>query len=215
MGIIPQDYILCYDFNGDYLDKSPNALHGIKTGTASFAAGSKPGKQCLEFTAGCVKTPAVLPVNSDKVTVSFGMKTTQTATSVLIEMSATLGSNNAFNVINNNSGANTILAAMRTTSINSKAIAMTHDGIWRHFAIEFNRSEAVNADKIKFYVNGNLFASVPTSTGVNVGNFVNNILFIGQRNASTFPFVGSLQNLKIYNRTLTTAEHIGLRSEIL
>ena len=47
----------------------------------------------------------------------------------------------------------------------------------------------------------------------NNGNFVNNILFIGQRGGSTVGFNGSLQDFKVYNRVLTDSEIMYLYSE--
>ncbi|TDX86164.1 LamG-like jellyroll fold domain-containing protein [Epilithonimonas xixisoli] len=214
IGSLPKDYILCYDFNGDLLDKSINSLHGIKTGNADFSNGRKSGTQCLLFTAGCVRTPSNLPVNSNKITLSFWMKSAQTSTAVLFEMSPTLMSNNAFNVINNNSSANSIQAAMRQTQIASSAMLFNFIE-WNHFIIEFDRSKMNVSEKINFYVNGKKMPSVVISSFDNTGNFVNNILFIGQRNASSFPFVGYLQNLKIYNRGLSPAEIHGLKLELL
>jgi hypothetical protein len=66
----------------------------------------------------------------------------------------------------------------------------------------------------KIYINGVLsYVQMSSYTTDNNGNFVNNILFIGQRGGSTTGFNGSLQDFKVYNRVLTDSEIMDLYSE--
>lgn len=213
MGIVPTDYILCYDFDNDYQDKSVNSLHGIKTGDSVFEDGLK-GKKCLKFTNGCVRTPSVLPLNSDKVSISFWIKTSQTSTGIVAEMSENFNVNNAFGLLLNDGVANSIRFADHNSSGYNLSTLFNQLPMptFTHHAILVDRS--LISFHAKFYVN-NVLKSHLTERADLSGNWVNNILFIGQRNASSIPFVGSLQNLKIYNRVLTRQEILGLSKELL
>ena len=213
---IPTDYILRYDFNGDVLDKSTNALNGIKTGTATYDTGRKAGTQCLKFTAGCVKTPDILPIGTNKLTISMWLKTTSASITILMEHSA-----------NYNSSADTFQVNFQTTGVlecNDRASISPTDyncqqgikintGSWFHIVAVIDRNLGIELNT-KLTINnvqGNTRSAGMTGDPVN--NYSNNILFIGQRNASLLPFIGSLQDIRIYNRVLTTEEITALYNE--
>lgn len=214
-GFIPTDYILSYDFNGDYLDKSVNALHGIKTGTAIFETGSKPDKQCITFNGGCVRTPSALPLNSDKVTVSLGVKIIHNVTAIIAELSSNYNSNNAFLLSHQPvSGVVRFIISSHLSQYNTQiGNTIINDGKWYHIVATIDRSLGFE-NQNQIFNNARkdrIGAAVQEDQN---GNFTNNTLFIGQRNASSLPFVGSIQNFKVFNRIINQAEILGLRSEI-
>lgn len=205
--------ILHYDFNGNYLDKSANALDGIKTGVASFVAGRKAGTQAIEFTAGCVQTPSVLPINADKVTVSFWISTNQTDAAIIYE-SGIGNKADSFNGVLNDAAQNAIQSYTLDNQGGNIVIAPVGlDGDYQHIVIEIDRSQtALNEQKI--WVNNVLVSTQDTTfksnTSGNLGNFV---FYIGQRAATSVPFVGAMQDFRIYNRILTEAERLALFNE--
>lgn len=206
---IPQDYILRYDFNGDYLDKSKNNLNGIKSGTAVFDVGRKGlTNECLNFTSGCVKTPSVLPVNNSKVSMSFWLKTNQSTTAIIMEMSPNTSLNNAFSTFLNDRKPNTLQSNdFQSPLRNIKTIGGVFGDVWRHIVITIDRSgNQFNTQNI--YINNILTAADldPTLRDDTTTNFANNILYVGQRNATSFDFKGSLQDVRLYNRILSISE---------
>lgn len=209
---LPTDYILAYSFNGNTSDASVNGLNGAMTGTLAFDTGRKIGTQSLKFTKGCVKTTLPLPVNSDKVTIAFWMKTTMTASGMVVELSADSDVNNAFYSIMNNATTNYLSLRNRNGGNYSFVKANVTNSSWKHIVCTIDRSQSVS-NECKIYVNGTLTSIMVVTSGDVSGNFVNNILFIGQRNASLYPFVGNLQDLKIYNRVLSENEITALYNE--
>ena len=214
----PIDTILHYDFNGNALDQSDNALNGIRTGNTNFVTGRKAGTQALEFVAGCVRTPIALPINSDKLTVSFWMSANQTDTAVVIETSTSATANvnnNSFGCYINDTVANTVqsLTNIGFSSLNIATAPISFDNNFQYIVIEIDRSKAAIEEQ-KIYIN-NVLASSPVSHYINdsTGNFDNYVLYIGQRNASQFPFVGKMQDLRVYNRVLTSDERTTLFNE--
>lgn len=205
---IPQDYILRYDFNGDYLDKSINGLNGVKTGAANFTTGRKAGTQCLQFINGCVRTPSNLPINSDKLTVSFWINTSQvTAGAIVMEMGVTAptNANRLFDILLNNDNAGSLMG--RAGTLIPSVITNFKDS-WKHIVFTFNR--ALSDNEINGFLN-NVFIS--SSAGTLTNTFINDILFIGQRNAASSQFEGNLQDIRIYNRVLSASEIKNLFNE--
>ena len=208
---IPTDYILRYDFNGDTVDKSPSGLNGIKTGTANFVAGRKQGTQCLDFVSGCVYTPAYLPVNSDKVTISFWAKLLDLNRSYqcLMELSRT-GTSNAFAVwLNDVIHGHIQFITSGENHLHARTAFVNEVQGWQHFVMTVDNSKnAANATFV--YINNvdkTLFSAYNAD---NSTTFNSDILYIGTRAASRFPFVGQMQDVRIYNRILTADERTAL-----
>ena len=215
-GKIPIDYILRYDFNGDYLDRSSNSLNGVKTGTAVFDVGRKAGTQSLYFTSGCVRTPSNLPIGTDKVSISFWVKYTVLGTQVMMELSSNSTSTlETFGIVK---GPDNLEFRDRSAAgTNYMITGNSKFANWTHVVFTINRSLGINQSFI--YINGILDttairAGEASGSAVDLnGNFGNFVFYIGQRNASSVSFNGYLQDLKIYNRVLTTAEIKALSKE--
>ncbi|ALF60313.1 LamG domain-containing protein [Psychrobacter urativorans] len=209
---IPTDYILRYDFNGDTVDKSPSGLNGIKTGTANFVAGRKQGTQCLDFVSGCVYTPAYLPVNSDKATISFWAKLLDLNRSYqcLMEIGRDGASNDFGAWLNDVVSGHIEIVTSGNSRIHVRTAATNEIQGWQHFVMTVDNSRDANntsfiyVDNIdKTIFNANYNADIS-------GVFNNERFYIGQRNASAFPFVGKMQDVRIYNRILTADERTAL-----
>ena len=198
--------ILDLDFQNNFIDKSPSALTMIQgKGLPTFKlSGRKVDEYCVNFNGSqSIKTTTNLPLNSDKVCVKFWMKTTQTEAAIVTEMSRNLGSNNAFYITINES-ANKIWLADRASNYNiGSSVASVNTGSWIHAVMTIDRSQNGTYQN-KIYVNGVLsYVQVGIYTTNNNSNFVNNILYIGQREGNAVGYVGSLMKYQVFNQVPT------------
>ena len=152
-----------------------------------------------------LKTNANFILGTDKVSISFWMKTTQTAAAIVGEMSPNTNSNNTFSWYINDNVANSIQFNSQNTGQNQSARTGANNGTWKHFVAVIDRSQN-GENEILIYENGSLVTFTKPNSKDNNGNFVNNILFIGQRGGSLYGFNGQMKFLKIFNYPLSTAE---------
>lgn len=197
--------ILDLDFQNNFTDTSPSALTMVAGGTSNqptFAlSGRKAGEYCAVFNGSqSVKTTTNLPVNSDKVTIAFWIKSSQNAVSFITELSTDSTSKNAFYLALMNT--TTLRFGDRTPDITRD---FTYSAGWQHFVITVDKVlDASNT--VKIYKNGIRHSETVIANNDNSGNFINDILFIGQRAGSSLGFNGSLTKLKIYNYPFTPSE---------
>ena len=201
--------ILDLDFQNNFIDKSPSGLTMVQgQGLPTFGlSGRKAGEYCANFNRSqSIKTTTNLPLNSDKVCIKFWMKTTQTGSAIVTEMSRNLGANNAFYITINES-ANKIWLADRASNYNiGISVASVNTGSWIHAVMTIDRSKNGTSQN-KIYVNGVLsYVQHGTYKTDNNSNFVNNILYIGQRAGNAFGYVGSLMKFQIFNGVPTDAQ---------
>jgi PKD repeat protein len=78
-------------------------------------------------------------------------------------------------------------------------------GIWHHYAFVLD-SSAVAAQQIVPYVDGQPVAYVKTASGIGAGNFANSVLNFMSRNGEILRGRGILDEVAIYNRSLSAAE---------
>ena len=210
--LIPTDYILAYDFNGDTLDKSINNLDGISTGDLSFVEGRKAGTQALEFNAGRVSTPNDLPINSDKLTISFWIKSNSNAVGAVFELSPLNTSGAHFAVFTSHRGEGRISALLSSTNRSNEVSATKTlaEGVYYHVLITMDRSRA--SEKNSIYINNIKTPVTEYDPHYVAANFSNEILYIGSRSAG-LRFKGELQDIRIYNRILNTEERASLFNE--
>ena len=156
-----------------------------------------------------LKTNANFNIGTDKVSISFWMKTSQTATSIIAELSTNTNNNNAFYVVINDTLANRVSIGDHTSgssyNIGSSATNINNN-TWRHIVLMIDRSKIGNQQN-KIYVDGVLSYVQHASYKVDLnGNWALNPLFIGQRGGSLYGFIGQLKFLKIFNYPLSTTE---------
>ena len=198
--------ILDLDFQNNFIDKSPSALTMVQgQGLPTFGlSGRKAGEYCANFNRSqSIKTTTNLPINSDKVTVAFWMKTTQTEIGMVTEMSRNLDAINSF-YITINENANKIWLADIVSNYNiGISVASVNNGSWIHAVMTIDRSQNGTSQN-KIYVNGVLsYVQHGGFTTDNNSNFVNNILYIGQREGNAFGYVGSLMKYQVFNQVPT------------
>lgn len=217
---IPGDTILHYDFNGDLLDKSTNALNGVNTGSAIFVAGRKAGSKALNFSRSLtVKTPNALPINSNKISISFWFRTNYSQTMYLMATIENGSITNGLAIDANNAASGAMyLSGYSNGNRNSAGISGVFDNTWHHAICIIDRSGATNREISKLYIDGVLAPLVAGFDSVLDGNFDNSVLMIGENQyyqslGIQNKYVGDMQDLRIYNRIITADERDALFNE--
>ena len=164
-----------------------------------------------------LKTNANFNLNSDKVSISFWMKTSQTAPAVVSEISTNSSSgNNAFGVYINDLLANRIEIVDNQYSLNiGNSATNINNNTWRHIVLTIDRNLVGNQQN-KIYVDGVLsYVQNTTYQKDTSGNFGIYQLFIGQRAGSLYGFNGQLKFLKIFNYPLSVTEITNLYNKTM
>ena len=155
-----------------------------------------------------LKTNSNFILNSDKVSISFWIKTSQTAVAIVLELSTVAsGGNNAFGVYINDLLANRIEIVDGQSGLNiGNSSTDINNNTWRHIVLTIDRSLVGNQQN-KIYVDGVLsYVQSTTYQKDTSGNWALNPLFIGQRGGSSLGFNGQIKFLKIFNYQLSTTE---------
>ena len=155
-----------------------------------------------------LKTNSNFILNSDKVSISFWIKTSQTAVAIVLELSTVAsGGNNAFGVYINDLLANRIEIVDGQSGLNiGNSSTDINNNTWRHIVLTINRSLVGNQQN-KIYVDGVLsYVQSTTYQKDTSGNWALNPLFIGQRGGSSLGFNGQIKFLKIFNYPLSQTE---------
>ena len=201
--------ILDLDFQNNFIDKSPSGLPIVQgQGLPTFGlSGRKAGEYCAIFNGvQSIKTNINLPLNSDKVCVKFWLKTTQSVISVIYELSQRFVNNNAFAFYMAQPNGKVSSGDHVTGGYDLvHTINAVNDNTWKHIVCVINRSLSTNKNKI--YINGvSSFVQDSIDNKSNNGNFINNILFIGQRAGTSLGFNGSLAKYQVFNQAPTDAQ---------
>ena len=153
-----------------------------------------------------LKTNANFNIGAVKVSTSFWIKTNQTATSIIAELSTNTNNNNAFYNALNDLLPNRIALGDHISGYNIGDSAINiNDNNWHHVVLIIDRSLGTSQNKI--YVDGILSYVQNTSLQSNLnGNFGIYQLFIGQRGGSSLGFNGQMKFLKIFNYPLSPTE---------
>ena len=91
------------------------------------------------------------------------------------------------------------------TSRNNVFFARPSAGVWHHYALVFDTS-AAPAQQITPYVDGQPVSYTKTASGTGAGNFANSTLNLMSRGGVELKGRGTLDEVAIYNRTLSPAE---------
>ena len=162
-----------------------------------------------------LKTNYNFMIGTDKVSISFWIKTNQTAVAIIAELSTNTNNNNAFYNALNDLLANRIALGDHISGYNIGDSAINiNDNNWHHVVLIIDRSLGTSQNKI--YVDG-ILSYVQNSTyqsDLN-GNFGIYPLFIGQRGGSQYGFNGQMKFLKIFNYPLSPSEITNLYNKTM
>jgi YD repeat-containing protein len=155
---------------------------------------------------------------TSKATIEFWLKWTAYANNddLALEFTPNNTINNGAFVINPNSSTSSgrfEVALGRNGSRNSVYFTRPSAGVWHHYAFVLDTTAAAS-QQILPYVDGQLVSFVKGSSGTGAGNFANSTLNFMSRNGSSLFGAGVLDEVAIYNQTLTAtqiAQHFAAR----
>ena len=215
---IPTDTIIHYKFNNDLVDSSSIGNNGIGSGTYTFGTDRKGvANNCLSLTNGRIETTNVVDLSStDKVSLSFWFKTAQTLPfGVLFNIGVLTASNSLYCDIGDVQVGRILLQDRFDTSTRQLFWSnfVCNPDTWIHCVLTTDRS--LNAStQIKMFFNGvdqapNIFASSDLN-----GNYSNLYkLVIGAMTGLSNPFIGLVDDFRIYGRILSQTEITNLYNE--
>ena len=159
-----------------------------------------------------LKTNANFVTGTDKVSISFWMKTTQTTEGIFVELSSAYGDNNAFRatILNNKGTMGSHTSAGFNYALTNSNI---NDGTWKHIVMINDRSKS-GTNETQIYINKILDYSNNITNDLS-GIFNNYPLFIGQRGGSQYGFNGQMKFLKIFNYPLSPTEITNLYNKTM
>ena len=162
-----------------------------------------------------IKTNANFNIGTDKVSISFWMKTNQTTPAIIAELSTNTNNNNAFYNVINDLLPNRIAIGDHISGYNIGNSAINiNDNSWHHVVLMIDRSLGTSQNKI--YVDGVLSYVQNTSYQSDLnGNWGLFPLFIGQRAGNSIGFNGQLKFLKIFNSILSETEITNLYNKFI
>lgn len=163
-----------------------------------------------------IKTNANLPLSTDKVSISFWIKTNQIATAAVIELGTNTNFNNSFISSINDSLANRIGVADHNSfgyNIGHSTINI-NDNSWHHVVLIIDRILGINQNKI--YFDGVLSYAQNSNYQTDLSGIWSSFpLYIGQRAGALYGFNGKLKFLKIFNYPLSTTEITNLYNKTI
>ena len=165
-----------------------------------------------------LKTNSNFVLGTDKVSISFWIKTRQTATAAVIELGTDTNTNNSFISSINDTLANRVSITDHNSSgynVGNSTVNI-NDNTWRHIVLIIDRSK-VGSQQNSIYVNG-ILSYVQSNLNQVVdlnGNWGLLPLFIGQRAGSYYGFNGQLKFLKIFNYPLSVTEITNLYNKTM
>jgi len=147
--------------------------------------------------------------NTNKITVSMWLKFSGSTAQIPLEHSTNFNSNNAFMVDHSEyGGAGSLQFGDHNSSGYNIAYSTTgyNNNQWHHFVAVSDRGlDGLN--QITLYVDGNQNTIHHATYRVDLnGNYGNYPLYFGSRGGSSVFFNGSIDDVRIYNRVLSTAE---------
>ena len=190
-------------------------LNTTTNGTVTRTTDHKGGNTAIQFGSGNLVSMNNLPA-SPVWSISFWAKTSQSALSIIAELTGDFNSKYAF-VITQNETVNKIRASSWGANYKLKdALGINiNDNTWRHFVIILNRNETGD-NEMKIYIDKIqlLLSTVSPYNNEQTGNYVSDKLYIGGRgNSYQYPFVGATSPFKLFNYPLTQTEIDNLYNE--
>ena len=155
-------------------------------------------------------------IGTDKVYISFWLKTSQTNTAVVTELGTDTNSNNSFISSINDTLANRVSITDHISGYNIGNSAINiNDNNWHHVVLTIDRSLA-GSQQNSIYVDGILSYVQNTTYQSDLnGNWGIFPLFIGQRGGSQYGFNGQIKFLKIFNYPLSPSEITNLYNKTM
>ena len=208
---IPTDYILAYNFNGNFNDV--NGINNlVQNGTITFTTDRKGGNTAVQFGSGYLKTVNNLPASS-VWSFSFWIKTTETLTRVIFAVNGVTTGNREWGILIESGKIRAEINNAGQTYLNiGTAPTIVNNNIWHHIVVTLDSTQS-SSNEIKIWIDSvdqTLTKSYNTDTS---GSFINKGLIIGKSPTNSNYLTGIVDDLKIYNRQPTQTEITNLYNE--
>ena len=202
---IPTDYILAYNFDGNFNDV--NGINNLlQNGTVTFTADRKGGNTAVQFGSGYLKTLNNLPASS-VWSISFWMKNNSNSVITVFGGESGVNGSQTFNFVMNDAGVNYYITIKGSSFNRWRTSDNLKDNIWHHYVFILDRTKLAN-EEIQVYIDGVKKNTIQFSSSNSSGNFVSSRINFGQQ-----LWTGSLDDIKLYNRPLSQAEITNLYNE--
>ena len=202
---IPTDYILAYNFNGNFNDV--NGVNNLaQKGTVTFTTDRKGGNTAVQFGSGYLQTVNNLPASS-VWSVSFWMKNNFNSAVTVFGGEFGVNGSQTFNFVMNDAGVNYYITIKGSSFNRWRTSDNLKDNIWHHYVFILDRTKLAN-EEIQVYIDGVKKNTIQFSSSDSSGNFVSSRINFGQQS-----WTGLLGDIKIYNRPLTQTEITNLYNE--
>jgi hypothetical protein len=195
---------------GRILDKSGRNNHAYQTTSASrpiLRQNAVTGANYLEFDGSddFLRTNSIDFTGTDKVSLFAGVRKLLSTTSVLIELSNTVGNTGTFSIQAPRLG-DSYGVSVRGTTLNAVDF-YTYTSPLSNVISAKTSTLAVNPNQaINVKINGAAVAGVANSSATSTGNYGNYPLYIGRRGGTSIPFTGHIYSIVGVGRLATDAE---------
>ena len=202
---IPTDYILAYNFNGNFNDV--NGVNNLaQKGTVTFTTDRKGGNTAVQFGSGYLQTVNNLPASS-VWSISSWMKNNFNSAVTVFGGESGVNNSQTFNFVMNDAGVNYYITIKGSSFNRWRTSDNLKDNIWHHYVFILDRTKLAN-EEIQVYIDGVKKNTIQFSSSDSSGNFVSSRINFGQQS-----WTGLLGDIKIYNRPLTQTEITNLYNE--
>ncbi len=191
--------------------KTATALNGVTLGGAGALAGGNDSNPSASFDGTNDAASAALNLSAtNKLTVEFWLKWSSYANNDDLAFEFTPNSTNTNGGFYIDPNSPELLGRFgvgigRSTSRNTAYFTRPSANAWHHYAFVFD-SSATASQQVIPYVDGVAVSYTKLNSGTGAGNFANSTLYFMSRAASSLFGKGSLDEVAIYNRALSSAE---------
>lgn len=205
LGTVLNDYILRYDFNDNVIDLSNNNYEGSLSSPLSFVDGRKVGTKAANFIDNTITIDS-LSINSNQVTITCWLKGSQDDPGGVFSFGTYYSGFNFF--YNNTEGNYDLTDILPAGSSMTSADKSPYNNVWTFITLILDRREETKS--LHIYANNELISS--SNISYRTTDYGTNTFVIGKYD-TRFPFVGYMQDLKVYPRILTLEERTQLFNE--
>ncbi len=191
-------------------DRSTNAATGALTNGPTWTTGQIGGAVTFDNTDDYISIPDSdnLDVgDTDDLTLMgwFNRTATGSADGIVFKRAGTLAANNGYSVhIANTDDKLTFEVSDGTDEYSLASTTTFTSSGWHHFAVVWDQDSPTNSE---IYIDGRADNATDTGTIGNIGSIANaTVLAIGAATDASLVFNGSLDELRVYRRTLTPGE---------
>lgn len=196
---------------GSWIDQSGFGHNAVQANTAKqpvWSPNALSGRPGIVFDGSddCLRIASFTHGSSDKVTVAFVAKDTETGVKIIAETGAD-ANNKGWALITGGVGTLIFIRTQDTGSVHNTGDMVEDLVSPKRIIATFNRAISGGALEVTGWNNGVLQSLGQSGSADTTGNFADQALNIGARNdGASLPWAGTLGEIIVWNRILSTAE---------